>query len=208
MQVSELQVLAFVDACHRAARYGLVRYSSGNLSWRVDAGYYLVTASGSWLGELTADQVAICRLEDGACVNGKTPSVEGRFHRGVLQARSDMWVVLHFQTPCATAIACGDPTAYAYNVIPEMPVYIGTPGIVGYFKPGSSELAEAVIAAMKDHNLAFMRNHGLITVGRDFNETLQRAGFFELICEMLLSGARLNPLSAAALSELAGHTKA
>jgi len=136
--ISQQQIEAFMEACHRAGRYGLVRYSSGNMSWRLDETYYAVTAKGSWLGELR----------------------------------------------------------------PEMPVYIGPPAIVDYHKPGSPELTRGVVEALKHANMALLRNHGLVTLGRDFDETLQRAGFFELICEILLSGVKTHTLPPEAVQEL------
>ena len=113
----------FLFACHRVGGYGLVRCSSGNLSWRLGGELMAVTARGAWLGELEKEQIAICRLSDGECVNGKTASVEAGLHRAVLNQRGDVETVLHFQTPCATAMACGEsvPEAESCFVIPEAP---------------------------------------------------------------------------------------
>ena len=192
----------FVDACHRAGAYGLVRYSSGNMSWRLDEGYMAVTASRSWLGELRPDQVAVCRLSDGASANGVTPTCEARFHQGILLARPDVNVVLHFQSPAATTVACMKKPDGDFNIILEVPYYIGDPAWVDCRGPGSPELADAVIRAMRDHDLAILRNHGQVTIGADFDEALQRAGFFELACEILISGrpvASIPPADVAAL---------
>ena len=40
--------------------------------------------------------------------------------------------------------------------------------------------------AMKDSNIVILANHGLVTVGVDFNDAIQRAVFFELACQILI----------------------
>ncbi len=48
----------FVDACRAVASYGLVRCSSGNLSWRVKGGRVLIKASRVWMAEATAGDIS------------------------------------------------------------------------------------------------------------------------------------------------------
>ena len=125
MTVSSEQIQQFVDACHRAAGYGLVRCSSGNMSWRAAEDIMLVTATKSWISDITTDQVSICRISDGAVLNDKRPSIESGFHGGIFKNRPEVNVVLHFQSTAATTIACCDPDAVDFNVILELPFYIG-----------------------------------------------------------------------------------
>ena len=196
-KISASQFRIFVETCRRTGReYGLLRCSSGNMSWRVDAERMLVTATRSWLADLTEKQVVVLRTRDGAVLNGRKPSVEAGFHGGVLRARPDMNVVLHFQTPFATTLACReDLEKINFFVIPEIPVYIGAIAIVPYIQPGSEPLATAVIAAMKSRNMAVLRNHGMVVVGVDFNDAIQKAVFFELACEIIVrAGKKLRPL--------------
>ncbi len=185
-QANDEKIKEFVDACHKTAVCGLLRCSSGNMSYRLDEELVALSASRTWLAELVADEVAICRLEDGRCVNDKTETVEKALHLGILRDRDDVNVVLHFQSPFATAIACGQPQDYNFSIIIEVPYYIGDIGVVEYLPPGSAELAEAVVSAMKKHDLVILRNHGLVTAGKDFKEVIEKASFFELACQILL----------------------
>jgi len=192
----------FTDACHRVADEGLVRCSSGNLSWRIDDKHMLVSASRTWLQNITEEGVAVCRIEDASVINDRTPTVEVRFHSGILRERPEANVVLHFQTPCATTFACMERQPNFF-VTPEVPYYIGDIGYVSYFKPGSMELAAAVTDAMRTHNLILMRNHGGVTAGKDFNEVIQNAAFFELACEILIRGGHnVQPLTEDAVRDL------
>jgi ribulose-5-phosphate 4-epimerase/fuculose-1-phosphate aldolase len=191
----EERIGEFVEACRRVAAEGLVRVSSGNLSWRLGDGRVLLTGGGTWLGEITEPEVAVCRLEDGAVLNRVRPSAELGFHLGILRARPDVNVVLHFQTPCATAIGCMDGQPPSFYVIPEIPYYIGPVAFVPYLNPGTAELAQAVVEAMRSHNMAILRNHGEVTVAADFRRAIQNAAFFELACDIVLkAGNRLIPM--------------
>lgn len=199
MPVTDAQIDVFAHAAREIAHRGLVKCSSGNLSWRLDDGTVLLSAGGAWLERLTAEQVSICSLEDGRVLNGIRPTCEAGLHLGILRRRSEQRVVLHFQSPHATAIACAERIDWDFNIIIEVPVYIGTPAFVPYHPPGSSELANAVAQAMTDHDMVIMRNHGLVTIGRDFDEAAQRAVFFELACQILLIQDAPVPLPASAL---------
>lgn len=193
----------FIAASRKAAReFGLVQCSSGNLSWRVDEQHVLVTASRSWMADLTAEQVVVCRLSDGEVLNDKRPSVETRFHLGVLRTRADVRAVLHFQSPCATAIACANPADYTFDILPEMPFYIGTPAVVPFLMPGSEELADAVVAALTNADLAILQNHGQVAAAGTMEDAIQMAVFFELVCQVLLRPVTPRPLPAEALNAL------
>lgn len=201
--ISDESVSTFVRACREAARRGLMRCSSGNLSWRVDAERMLVTATRSWAGRLTQDDVVLMRVADGAVLEGRDPTIEVAFHAGMLRTRPDIDVVMHFQTTYATMLACQDTAHINYFVIPEIPVYIGPIGHVPFLTPGSSELADAVIDATREHDLAIMANHGQVTVARDLDGAIQNAEFFELACQIIVqSGERIRPLSPEAVRGL------
>ena len=201
--VSREQVDRFVEACRDVARRGLVHCSCGNLSMRVDKERFLITSTGSWMERMTAEQASVCATRDGAMLGGKKPSSEIGLHAGILRARPELNVVLHFQTPCATALACRKPDGLDYAVIPEIPYYIGSVGRVPYYTPGTDELAEAVTEAMRAHDMVLMTNHGQVTAGRDYDQVVQNAEFFELACQILLIGGdAVAPMSGPAADAL------
>jgi len=201
--ISDESVNEFVQASREAARRGLMRCSSGNLSRRVDEGRMLVTATRCWMDRLTANDVALCRIADGTVLDGPAPTVEINLHAGILRARPDIDVVMHFQATCATTLACRDSARVNYSVTPEIPFYIGSIAHVPYLPPGSDELADAVTEAMRQHNLAVMANHGQVTAARDFDQAIQNAEFFELACRIVLQGGdEVVPLSEEAIRQL------
>lgn len=73
-----------------------------------------------------------------------------------------------------------------FNVTLEVPYHVGEVAVVPYYRPGSFELANAVIEAMKDHDAVLLSNHGQVVCGRDFDEVLERALFFEMVCRIIV----------------------
>lgn len=193
---------SFAAAARKMGEYALMRCSSGNLSCRLDSERMLVKSSRAWMVELTPGDISVCRISDGQHLSGRKPSVEFNLHAGCLRVRPEMEVVLHFQTPAATALACSRNLVETnFSVIPEIPYYIGPIGIVPYILPGTPELAEAVTHVMRTHDLAVLMNHGLVTIGRDFQDVIQKAIFFELACDILLrTGKEIQPLTPEAIA--------
>jgi ribulose-5-phosphate 4-epimerase/fuculose-1-phosphate aldolase len=202
-EVSSELVKEFVAACRQAAGSGLMLCSSGNISMRVDEERMLIKASRSWMGRLTPAEVSLCRIADGSRIEGGKPSVEIGFHAGILQARPEVNVVMHFQTPAATAMACLPPEEIDFFVIPEIPFYIGPVTRIPYLPPGSEALAAAVTEAMRTHDMGLMDHHGQVTVAADMDHAIQNALFFELACQIILqTGGRAVPLPSDAVRDL------
>lgn len=184
--ITEKQIEEFVAQAHRVGDAGLTICSSGNISWRI-GDEMLVSGTGSWVPNLKKENVSICRIETGEVLNGVKPSMESTFHRGVLQERKDVNVVLHFQSRYATAVACMRQTPTNFNVTAEIPCHVGREiPVIPYYRPGSKELAQTVIEAMKDHNSVLLKKHGQVVCGENFDQVLERAMFFEMACRIIL----------------------
>jgi ribulose-5-phosphate 4-epimerase/fuculose-1-phosphate aldolase len=177
---------AFIAANRRASELGLILFSSGNLSLRVDAERMIIKTSGSHMGALSPKEVSICSIGDGKALDGKAASKELGFHSGVLRERKDANAVFHFQSTYATAVACMKETAFNFHIVPEIPHFIGTPAYVEYHTPGSRELAEAVVEAARAHDMVILRNHGLVTVGAGLEDVIMKARYFEMACEIIV----------------------
>ncbi len=179
-------IKTFLQQAHRYGASKLMLCSSGNLSWRVGNQAY-VSGTGSWLANLTEDKVSICQIGTGATDNEVRPSMESTFHLGVLRERSDVNVVLHFQSEYATAVACLKDKPTNFNVVAEVPAHVGRNiPIIPYLRPGSPELAAAVTEAMRDHNAVLLTNHGQVVCGKTFDEVFERATFFEMACRIII----------------------
>lgn len=201
--ITEEHIQKFLEQAHRVGDAALTICSSGNLSWRI-GDEALVSGTGSWVPSLQKEKVSQCLVATGEVLNGVKPSMESGFHLGVLRARPDCDVVLHFQSPFATAVACMQETPKDFNVTAEVPCHVGKEiPVIPYYRPGSPELAAAVIAALKDHNSALLLKHGQVVCGKNFDEVFERAMFFEMACRIIVqSGGKYTTLTPEEIDDL------
>ena len=73
---------------------------------------------------------------------------------------------------------------------------------VPYFAPGSEALSAAVVAKVATHDLILLRNHGPVVVGKDIDDVIQKAIFFELACRILIQCPSVTTLSRKAVAAL------
>ena len=201
--ITKEQVEIFVTQAHRYGEARLMLCSSGNLSWRV-GDKMLVSGTGSWLPVLPPEKVAVCDIISGQVENGVRPSMESVFHLGIFRNRPDVNVVLHFQSEYATAVSCMRNKPSNFNVTAEVPCHVGKEiPIIPYYRPGSPELAEAVVEAMKEHNSVLLTNHGQVVCGKDFDQVYERATFFEMACRIIVqSGGDYSVLTPEEIDDL------
>jgi ribulose-5-phosphate 4-epimerase/fuculose-1-phosphate aldolase len=201
----------FFEAAQYIGEKNLVTASSGNLSylWSDDSGKKLwITASGSWLSQLSLDDLVECSFPEGYVVRtgcpGAKPSSELDMHLEILRAREDVKTVLHFQSPCATMLAASNRDSWddMLNTIPEIPYYIGDIGWVEYYTPGSHVLADRVAFELKTHDVVFLQNHGQVAVGTSLKDVIQKASFVELASSIVVHGKSLNLLTTKQRQEL------
>ena len=201
--ITNEQIDRFIDAAHRAGKAKLMLCSSGNLSWKI-GDQVLLTGTGSWVAGLKKEEVTICNLVDGSIVQGGKPTSENGFHLGVLRNRKDRNAVLHFQSEYATIISCMKNRPTDFNVTAEVTLYCGKEiPVVPYIRPGSPELAKAIIEALTDHDCAIMEKHGQVVCGKDLDDAFQKAMFFEMGCRILvLSGFSCQTLTEQEIADL------
>lgn len=192
----------FAHWAHEAGRSELVKCSSGNLSQRLGDGTMLISASGSWLSAIETNEIAHISISDDLVLNTVKPSAEYLFHREIMRKRPEVNTVLHFQSLSATTIACMDLIP-DYNIIIEVPIYIGKVGFVPFLPPGSVELAEAIGEQILSANLLQLSNHGQVVCGSNYKDVFQKAVFFELTCSILLqSNFKTRPIPGDQIDQL------
>lgn len=207
--ISSSNIQEFVHQALRIGKSGLTICSSGNLSWRI-GDEALISGTGSWLPELVAENVSVCKVDTGEIVNGIRPSMESVFHLGVMRNRPDVNVVLHFQSPYATLLACCEDRPSSINVTAELPLYVGRviPELP-FMRPGSPELAESVVEALRNRNTIQLLKHGQVVCGKDFDDVYQRAMFLEMGCRLvyqsLQAGKKPNVLTDEEIDALEMH---
>lgn len=178
--------------------YELAWGNAGNISARVDEDHCLITASGTYLGELADDDFALCSLNGEPEPGGKKPSKELPMHRAVYEERPEIGAVLHASPFYSMLIACSDLNIPS-NLFVETMYYLERVERVGYFHPGSDELAEAVREKAVHANVLLLENHGVLVFDTNLKEARMALQTLEMACKMLVteqrSGIPLRPLA-------------
>ena len=185
-------------------RENLTWGNAGNLSARVDDATFLISASGTRLGELEADDFVRCSLKGELRGASRKPSKEVPMHRAVYETRPDVNAVLHGAPFYSTLAACSGVKVESGLFVESM-YYLERVARVPYHHPGSRDLGAAVAARARDANVLLLENHGVLVFDASATEALQALQVLELTCRMLLtarsSGVELRRLETATVED-------
>jgi L-fuculose-phosphate aldolase len=149
-------------------RAGVVTASGGNISVRsMESERALwITPTAICKASLSADDMTLIGLDGTIRAGNHPPSIEFAFHTGLMNARPEINAVVHSHAPYAIVWGLGDlpvpPVSYDTLLVGKLP-------FIPWHMVGSMELARAVIDAVGKEGMdgAFLRNHGLVTIGKD-----------------------------------------
>ena len=159
--------------------------NAGNLSARLGADRYLITASGTRLGELKDDDFVECSF-NGVPTKDRKPSKETPMHRAIYEQRPETGAVLHASPFYSTLVACAAIQVPADLFIEDM-YYLERIAHVGYFHAGSRELGEAVRSKARAANILFLDNHGVLVYDTSISEALMGLQTLEMVCRMTIT---------------------
>ena len=151
----------------------------GNISTRVpETNLIAITPSGVDYDKITADGIVLMDL-DGNIVDGSMkPSIEWPLHTAVYKDRSDVNAVVHTHSTCCTAMAIArKPIPAAAEDLVQ--IVGGDVRVSEYFLPGTVELGQAAVKALKDRNGVILASHGCLAAGKSLKETLKIADVME-----------------------------
>jgi len=179
---------ALCDAYRYLAERGLNRGSTGNLSLRHDAGFW-ITPSGASAARL-APATLVSMDAAGEALSPGRPSSEWRIHRDIYAARAEVAAIVHTHSPHATALAC---------LRRDLPPFHYMVAIAGgrdvrcapYALFGTEALSAAALDALADRKACLLANHGLIALGADLEEAVAIAEEIEALCGQFLAACEM-----------------
>ncbi|RJE83963.1 class II aldolase/adducin family protein [Paenibacillus sp. 1011MAR3C5] len=167
-------------------QYGLAWGNAGNISARSEGDRYVITASGTFLGEL--DETDLIECDMSGAVYGterKVPSKETPMHRAVYENRPEIGAVLHASPFYSTLVACSD-IEIPSNWFVETMYYLEKVERVPYYHPGSEALGEGVREKAKHANILLLENHGVLVYDTSIREARMALQTLEMACRMLV----------------------
>jgi autoinducer 2 (AI-2) kinase len=163
---------------------GLLTATGGNVSARAsDDETIWITPSRMYKGNLREPDLVRIK-PDGSTVEGERPaSVEWQMHFSCYAARPESTGALHTHAPIATAMGI---VGLPFPPINTDAVFLRDTQLVPWFMPGSKELADAVGVAIQKSRGCFLRNHGLMSVGKTLRDAATRAMNLEETAKIVL----------------------
>ncbi|WP_067936911.1 class II aldolase/adducin family protein [Alicyclobacillus kakegawensis] len=160
--------------------------TSGNISARVDEQHMLITASGTQMGDLSADDFSLYNFQTGTWDGSRRPSKEVPMHAGIYQKREDAKVVLH-SSPFYTTLIASSAEPVVSELFIEAMYYLEDVAYVDYFHPGTVELGEAVREQAENGHVIILKNHGVILFDDSFSDAIMRLETLEMACRMIIT---------------------
>ena len=169
-----------------AEEQGLCKHKTGNFSMADQENkLFVISPSGLDKKSLTNEDFPIITFdgEIESIKEGVHPSREHNLHAMIYKSRPDVSAIVHTHSPFATSFAIlGKPIK---PVTFEATFYgVDTPVTKSILIPGSNELAEEVAATIMNSDVCLIRNHGVVVVGKDIEETLLKASYVEAVAKM------------------------
>ncbi len=172
--------------CLRMVADGLVIGSAGNVSVRVDADRFVVSAAGIVYGALAPGDHPVVDLATGSWDGPCRPTSELALHRGVLAAMTDVGAVVHTHSRHAAAFAvarldlpfiCNESIATrAERVL-----------VTRYAPPGTADIAAETLATFRRQpgsRAVLLANHGVVAIGPSVDDAYVVAQSVEWTAEI------------------------
>ena len=189
----------FCRFCHLLYERHLAAGVGGNIAAR-SGNRVLLTPTDYSLRDLHPDTVSVVN-EKGLLMEGDKPTKEANMHLRILRERPDINVVFHLHGPhiiaASTMFEPGPSTLPA--ITPGFVYYAYPLSLLPFMVPGTGDLATAVTQELsgKGAYAVLLKNHGLITVGKSFEEALNIAEEIDEAARVyVLTGGKAPPIPA------------
>ena len=167
MEEKELR-LKIIKVGRRLYEAGLAVAKSGNLSARLDDENILITATGTYLGQLRDSDMVKVNLARGKHEGEVKPSSELPLH-ALVYKNFPAKVVVHCHPPLINGYFAVAKTLKAMSF--ETKFYLGDIPVIPQETPTVTDPVP-VIAALKTNNLVVLKNHGIVAIADKFQDAL------------------------------------
>ena len=186
----KLMQIEVCDTAKSMYRSGLVAGTWGNISARVDEEYMVITPSGMDYERLCAEEMVLVNMNTLEYEGGLKPSIESVVHAAVYKDRPEVNGIMHTHSTYALTVAT------ARKPIPpicddQVQILGGEVRLAAYTMPGTKEMAEEVVRALKERAGALLANHGAITVGRTLAEAYVGSQVLEKTAKIYINCQRI-----------------
>jgi L-ribulose-5-phosphate 4-epimerase len=191
-----MELRQIVAALHsELTQYGLVAWTSGNVSARVPgADLMVIKPSGVSYDELRADNMIVCDLDGNVIEGDLSPSSDTAAHAYVYRAMPHVGGVVHTHSTYASAWAARGEAIPC--VLTAMADEFGGDIPLGPFALiGSDDIGKGIVATLTGSRspAVIMQNHGVFSIGKDARAAVKAAVMCEDVARTVHIARQLGP---------------
>ena len=167
----------------------LVNAYAGNISVK-EGNHIYITPTGKNKAFLTEEMIAVMD-NNGIQVGGTCkPTSELPMHTEVYKIRDDIGGVVHCHPAFMTAYAlcCKQVETKAY---PELMANFECFQVAPYGRPGTKEILKGAIPILKHHDIVILGNHGVLAIGTDVYDAMNKVEAAEAITKTIFIAEKL-----------------
>ena len=172
---------SLVETAKQAYTSGLCDAFTGNFSMiDREKGRIYITPEGIPWYELKPEQIVEVEINRGkvlSALEGVKPSKEAYLHNLIYKEKENVGAVVHTHSPYAAAFAVKG--IKIPSVTTESLYYGKDMGLAEFYPTGSILLAQEVAKKIGDNSICLMKNHGVLSAGKDLTEAFRNAMFVE-----------------------------
>lgn len=181
------QRASLLELHHQLFDAGLVVWSGGNISQRVEGGF-LIKPSGLMYPELTKESMVYCDLEGKVLEGEFAPSSDTAAHAYVYKNMPEVGGVVHTHSNYACAFAANnEPIPCILTAIADE--FGGDIPVGPFAEIGDDSIGRGIVSTLAGHRskAVLMAQHGVFTIGKDAKSALKAA----VMCEDVAKSAHL-----------------
>lgn len=182
-----------VETGLEALRRGIVHGTAGNFSERDRAsGLIAISPSGIPYPETRVEDVVVVDVDGNIIEGRRRPSSETPMHTMVMRMFDHVDAIVHTHSHYATVVSTIRP--YLPPILTETALVVGARvPVTRYGLTALDDIGQSVVEVMTPRSRAvIMRNHGLITFGKSFEQALTYSMLVEEAAEVYVQALAAN----------------
>lgn len=162
-------------------KYGLVAYTSGNVSVRVES-HIIIKPSGVPYDRLKPQDMVVLDLQGNIIEGNLKPSVDSATHLYLYNRLNDVGSIIHTHSPYASSFALLNQSLPVYSTAHADVFGVEIP-VSSYAPVGTEAIGKAVMEVVNQARAVLLSKHGVIVMGKDIQEALRNAIFLEEVAK-------------------------
>ena len=167
-----------IEAALEMKRNNLITLAGGNVSCRMENGDMIVTPSGMYYEIMKPEHMIVFDKDHNIIEGTSKPSVDTPALLYIFDKMPEVNAVLHTHQPYATAVGL---------IADELPCCLttlsnatrGAVPVAPYSAPGRLSMGELAVDYIGDKLAVILKNHGVISVGKNLHDALYAAVYLE-----------------------------